>query len=94
MFCLDTGARLKPLWTAADEAFSDYTSLIGSPTRVLITTLHGELLLIDSQSPNYRLISRSKVFEDDTGVYSHPALAGTRLYVRGSTSIVCIDFSE
>ena len=60
LFCLDAGAGLKPLWTASDEAFSDYTSLIGSPTRVLITTLHGELLLIDSQSPNYRLVSRAR----------------------------------
>jgi outer membrane protein assembly factor BamB len=94
LFCLDAGERLKPLWTASDEAFSDYTSLVGSPTRVLITTLHGELLLIDSQSPNYRLVSRSKAFDDDSGVYSHPALVGTRLYLRGSTSIVCLDLSE
>ena len=91
LFCLDLDDGLKPSWKASDDAFSDYTSLIGSPARVLITTLHGELLLVDAQAPQYRLISRTKVFSDDPGVYSHPALVGSRLYLRGSSSLVCVE---
>jgi len=93
LYCLDLSAGLKALWTASDDAFSEYTSLLGSPERVLITTLHGELLLIDAQSPEYRLIDRSQLFADDSGVYAHPALVGTRLYVRGSNSICCVELA-
>jgi outer membrane protein assembly factor BamB len=93
LFCLDVSGGLKALWTARDDAFSEYATLIGSPQRVLMTTLHGELLLIDAQSPDYRLIDRSQLFHDDSGVYSHPALVGTRLYMRGSNSICCVELA-
>ena len=93
LFCLDLSDSLKALWTGSDDAFSDYASLVGSPTRVLVTTIHGELLLIDAQSHDYQLIDRCQLFSDDSGVYAHPAVVGTRLYVRGSTSIRCVDLA-
>jgi hypothetical protein len=34
------------------------------------------------------------VFENDRGVYSHPALVGTRLYIRGSAEIACVDLAR
>ena len=37
---------------------------------------------------------RVRVFEDDVEVYSHAALVGTRLYLRGGSSIVCIDLGN
>jgi outer membrane protein assembly factor BamB len=93
LHCLDTSDGLKAHWTASDDAFGDYATLLGCRQRVLMTTIHGELLLIDAQSPNYRLIGRSKLFQDDSGVYAHPALVGSRLFVRGSTSICRVDLA-
>jgi outer membrane protein assembly factor BamB len=95
LHCLDLHATdsgaLKPIWKADDSAFYDYATIIAAGDRVLVTNKHGELLLIDGKANEYRLISRQKVFEDDPGVYSHPALVGKRLYLRGSDEIVCLD---
>ena len=91
LYCLDLTHPLAKLWKADDEAFNDYVTAIATDQRVLLITKHGELLLIDSTADHYRLISRSKVFDDDPGVYSHPALIGHRMYLRGSDEIVCVD---
>jgi outer membrane protein assembly factor BamB len=93
--CLDlTGPDsqlLKPIWKAEDPAFDDYATIIATPDRVLVTSKHGELLFVDAKANEYRLISRQQVFQDDPGVYSHPALVGKRLYLRGSDEIICLE---
>ena len=94
MHCLDLSADLKTLWTSDDEAFGEYASLIGSPRRVLVATVNGELLLIDAEASDFRLINRVRLIADDSGVFSHPALVGTRLYVRGSNSVSCVDLAD
>ena len=91
MYCLDVAGGLKTLWKADDKAFDDYATAIACGNRVLIVSKHGELLLVDADGGRYRLISRLKVFDDDPGVYSHPALIGKRMYLRGSDEIVCLD---
>jgi hypothetical protein len=82
---------LKSIWKTDDPAFDDYATIIAARDRFLVTTKHGELLLIDATANEYRLISRQQVFQDDPGVYSHPALVGKHLYLRGSDEIVCLD---
>jgi outer membrane protein assembly factor BamB len=91
LHCLDLSAGLKTLWKADDDAFANYGTAIGHGNRLLIVSKYGELLLVDAAADRYQLISRLKVFEDDPGVYSHPALVGRRLYVRDSEEIVCLD---
>ncbi len=91
LHCLDVANGLKPIWRAEDKAFDDYASIIACGDRVLILSKHGELLLLDTKADHYKLISRLKVFDDDPGVYSHPALIGKHLFVRGSEEIVCVD---
>ena len=95
--CLDA-ATLKPLWTADDDAFNNYATAIAGATsaggnRVLVVSKHGELLLIDAAADTYRLLSRQMIFDDDSGVLSHPALVGQKLYLRGSDEIVCLDLA-
>ena len=58
---------------------------------MLVITLGGELILLDGKSETGAVLSRLRVFEDDVEVYSHPALVGSRLYVRGGESVVCVD---
>jgi outer membrane protein assembly factor BamB len=91
LFCLDVRAGLKPLWTSEDKTYADYASIIGSGGLVLVTTQYGELLLVDAAADEYRVVSRLKLFDDDSGVLAHPALVGHRLYVRSSTAIHCLD---
>ena len=90
LFCLDAADGLKPLWSGDDEAFKDYASIIGSPTRLLVTSNRGELLLIRADGERFELISRLPLFDDGSTVLSHPALVGNRLYIRGGTSIRCV----
>jgi hypothetical protein len=67
--------------------------LIADDQRVLVITVHGELLLLDARAGQCDVISRLKVFEDDVEVYSHPALVGSRLFIRGGTSVRCVDLN-
>src|SRR5439155_1180818 len=90
LYCLDT-ENLQTLWTADDAEFNDYAAAVASGDRLLIVSKHGELLLIDATADHFRLISRQKIFADDSGVLSHPALVGRKLFLRGSDEIVCLD---
>ncbi len=91
LYCLDLLKGLKPVWHCEQEAAGDHAALIADDERVLVTTLSGELLLLDGKTDTCAIISRLRVFEDDVEVYSHPALARNRLYLRGGSSVVCLD---
>jgi outer membrane protein assembly factor BamB len=93
LHCLDLADNLKPIWTAEDEAFSEYATIIASEDRLLITSQNGQLLLIDAKADAFQLISRLTVFPDESGVYAHPALVGKRLYLRSSTHAVCLELA-
>ncbi len=91
LHCLDLDDGLKPVYRADDGAFDEYASLLASDDVVLATTQRGELLLVDARSDAFRLLARLKLFDDESGVYAHPALVGNRLYVRASDRIVCLE---
>ena len=89
LFCLET-AGLRPLWAAKDKAFDDYVSIIASRDRLLITTVRGELLLVGAGGERYHLISRLRICDQQCEILSHPALVGSRLYLRDGTSVWCV----
>ena len=89
LLCLDLDNGLKILWEGSDDALTDYASLIAGNGRVLITTIDGELLLVDATADEFRLISRLRLFEE-AEIWSHPALVGNRLYVRDTVGVVCL----
>lgn len=91
LYCLNLDDGLKLIYTADDDAFHEYATLIASNDRILATTLRGEILLFEARSDNFRLINRLKLFDDESGVYAHPAIVGNRLYVRASDRIVCLE---
>lgn len=94
LHCLDAKDALKPVWRNKDDTLGDYASLIADNERVLVTTVHGELILLDARADSCRIISRLKIFDEDVEVYSHPALVGSRLFVRGGSSVVCVELSD
>ena len=93
LVCLNLDKSLQPVFEADDAAFDEHASLIASADKLLVSTGSGELLLIDPRADKFKLISRQKVFDDETGLLSHPAIVGKRLFIRGSREIVCVDLS-
>lgn len=93
LFCLDL-RTLEPVWRQSDDALGDHATLLADAERVLVVTLGGELWLLDARASECRTLSRVRVFEEDVEVYSHPALVGSRLYLRGGERVVCLDLDE
>lgn len=94
MFCLDVTNGLKPIWIGEDKAFTQYSPLIASADRLLAVGHGGELILVDATADEFRIVSRLKLFGDETStaeVLAHPALVGTVLYFRGEKELICVD---
>jgi outer membrane protein assembly factor BamB len=91
LFCLDLDAGLKPLWTSDNDAFANYCTLIAGPDRLLAITLAGQAVLVSATAEKYHEIARMTLFDDGSESYSHPAIVGRRMYVRGSDTLWCID---
>lgn len=93
LFCLDLGSALNEAWRSDDDIFREYASLIGSGRQLLITTLKGRLVLINSNDDKFEKVSDVSLLEDEAGLYSHPAIVGSRLYLRGSKSLICLELA-
>jgi hypothetical protein len=94
LFCLDLDAGLKEVWESDDRAFARYGTLVASEDRVLAVTLEGELILFDPRAAKFDPISRARIFADEGGLYSHPAFVGTRMHVRASSSVACVELKN
>ena len=93
LHCLDWRDNLKCLWRAEDKAFDEFVSLIADRDSVLAVTLSGECLLLSANGNRCEIRSRLRLFEEDAEIFSHPALVGNRLYVRGLESVCCFDLA-
>ncbi len=91
LYCLDLSNGLKELWRMRDPALSDYASLIASNDHLLVVA-DGELLLLPSHGSK-KIVSRMKLFEQPQQLYSHPALVGNRLFLRGKSQLLCIELT-
>lgn len=95
LFCLDLKNGLKEIWSAEDDAFPDYAPIVTDGNRLLILGHGGELLLIDAQADRFEVIDRQLLFSDETTreaeLYSHPAIVGTKLYVRGENALAAFE---
>lgn len=94
LFCLDLKNGLMPIWESDDSAFGGYATLVASKNRVLCITQEGELILFDAGTSKFKPISRVKLFDDDRGVYSHPAIVGDRIVIRNTSGVVCLSLSN
>ena len=94
LLCLDLSKQLATAWRGDDTAFAGYASLMASADRVLAFGIDGEVVLVDAKADQFKMLGRTQAFTDDHGVYSHPALVGDRLYLRGSHEVLCIDLAK
>lgn len=93
LYRLDVSKSLATHWNGEDNALANYASVIAAADRVLVATNHGELLLVDAAADKFTILSRLRVFPEDSEMLSHPAIVGKRLYLRDMAKIVCIDLS-
>lgn len=95
LYCLKLGDGLSAAWRLRERAFVKYGSLIGSVAskRLLATTLDCQLILLEDRGESAAELGRLVLRDDGTEMLSHPALAGTRLYVRLGETIACLDLA-
>jgi outer membrane protein assembly factor BamB len=86
---LDLNDALREVCRQRDPALGDYASVIADSRRLLVLG-KGELLLLDT-APTPRISSRMRLFPEQTVIFSHPALVGTRLYARGENRLICLE---
>jgi outer membrane protein assembly factor BamB len=100
LFCLDLRTEsddaqpLKDLWIEEDDAYLDHVSVIGHAERILVSSCAGELLLLTTSGEEYELLGRLSIFGDDCELMSHPALVGTRIFMRDGVKLVCVELKE
>ncbi len=95
LYCLDLKDGLKELYDETNPTFSGYCAAVATDARVLVVPRSGELILLDAAAKEYAELGRLAAFgKGEKGVYAHPAFAGTRVYVRGSGSVVCLDLGS
>lgn len=93
MHCLDLKNGMKEIWSSDVDLFQSYGSIIATEERLMVFNLLGDVALLDAKSDKLRELGRWRLFPDEQTGYAHPALVGSRLYVRGNMSIVCIDLN-
>ena len=90
LYCLDLDNQLAVVAELEDPALGDYAAMLADDQRLLILGRGGELLLVDITGPQPVITSRTQLFQDpetqEAELYSHPALVGSTLYVRGENS--------
>ena len=94
LFCLDIAQGLKPCWSSDEDAYLDYTTVIGSVDHILIMTLGGELILVSTNSEEYQVVDRLQLVDDGTPLHAHPAIVGQNIYLRIGKTIACLSLSE
>ena len=65
LFCLDIDGGLKQRWSGQDEDFYDYLTMIAGDSCVPVTTIEGQLMLIEAVTDQYTLNSKLELFEDN-----------------------------
>ena len=91
IFCLDPKNELDTVVRLTAKDCRSYTSLIASEDRVLVVTMSGRLILVDTTAEKPKIVSEVEIFDDAGESYSHPALVGTRLYLRSGASVRCVE---
>ena len=88
LYCLDINNGLREIWRMRDPALGDYASIIASDDRILVIG-NGELILMPADGSR-EIISRLRVMDENTELYSHPAYVSGRLYLRGENKLKAI----
>jgi outer membrane protein assembly factor BamB len=90
LHCFDIENKFQELWESTDRDFTKYCALVSNDQYVLMITMDGVLILFDATTDNFTPISRLRCFEEEKGLYSHPAFFNGVAYLRGSGELRAI----
>ncbi|MFO0822897.1 MAG: PQQ-binding-like beta-propeller repeat protein [Gemmataceae bacterium] len=94
-YCLNLKDGLKAVYDEKVRAYSAYCAAVATEERVLVVSKTGELILLDAGAGEYTELGQlAALGKEEKGVYSHPAFVGTRVYLRGSASVVCLELGK
>lgn len=93
LWCLDLTRQLRTRADFESESFRGHTNLIASSDKVLAIGHDGELHLLAVSAKEIKLLSRQKVFNTSIEIYSHPAIVGSKLLIRGTNSVQCLELN-
>lgn len=97
---LDADDALRMVGALEDPSWATYAAVIAGPHNVLVIGNGGRLAICDIAEDGCRVNSTATVLPADDSsearcpIYSHPALVGTRLFIRGGHDLVCIDLAK
>lgn len=94
---LDAANGLATVYRGDAAHLDTYAAVIAGPKSLLVVGNDGLLILYDINAGGCGQVSQCRAFAEAeaTGspVYSHPAMVGTRLFIRGPHEIVCLELS-
>jgi outer membrane protein assembly factor BamB len=100
LVALDAEDGLRTKTVLEEPSLATYAAVIAGPASVLTVGNGGRLALYDVAQDGCRLNSTTIVLPDSDSsevscpIYSHPAIVGTRLYLRNSHDVVCVDLAS
>jgi ABC-type phosphate/phosphonate transport system substrate-binding protein len=95
---LDAARGLATVQRGETGGLDTYAAVIAGHDRLLAIGNKGRLMMYDISGAGCRLASECDAFAEMQGaacnpVYSHPAIVGTRLFIRGEHEITCLELS-
>jgi outer membrane protein assembly factor BamB len=91
LVCLDPGKKLKKCWIhEKDKAFYGLSHVVASKDRALVFGQEGSMVLVKGEPDKCTILGRSKLC---TTTWSHPALAGGKVYIRDAKQFYCYDLA-
>ena len=87
--CIDI-ATGESKWTT--KPYGKYWSLVAQGSRILALDERGELLLIEANPAEFKLLDSRKVSDEST--WAHLAVAGSEVFVRSLNSLTAYKWSE
>jgi len=93
---LDAANALAVVHRGDEDRLDTYAAVVAGAASLLVIGNDGMLMLYDISAGRCRQVARCQgLTQDRTGnpVYSHPALVGTRLYIRGDHEIACLEMA-
>lgn len=86
---LDLTKDLRESWSVADDVITDYSSIIASESRAIVTTAGGVVLLVEFDDSSGKVIDQMKVSDGKPALLSHPAVHDDRFLIRVGKEIRC-----
>lgn len=95
---LDAARALDTVHRGDTGSLETYAAVVAGPERLLVIGNRGRLMMYDISDGGCRLASECDAFVEMEGaagnpIYSHPAIVGTRLFIRGEHEIACLELA-